>query len=232
VKVNTKRLILSAVIGLVVLVGLVAANAQVFRTWLGVDYVHWYIRSGTLINLGFAFVTLAWSDLNRVKDLVGAHPVRYLSASLYLIGLPMTVFGRILRPPADPVPPRLETRSALAAWSRTWRVAQRLMDTFDGLITALVAIVFVVAALGWLLVIAPAQYFVYLVCAAPARLMRRGKRTIIASFDDGGYFHIDENAGDQPVPAGWFEAGFYTKPVALTAAFAAVLLWLLSQVIR
>lgn len=62
--------------------------------------------------------------------------------------------------------------------------------------------------------------------------MRRGQRKLIANFDESGYFHVGEVGGDKPVPAGWFEAGFYSKPVSLTAAFAAVFIWLLGQIIR
>ncbi len=229
---NTKRLTLSAFIGLLIIAVLIAANDYIFRTWLNADYVHWYLRNGALINLGFAFVSLAWGDLNRVKDLVGAHPFRFIAASLFLVALPIQTFGTILRRPSEPVPPRAEPRSSLSQWSALWRSAQAIMDTIDGLLTAVFAIVFTLAALIWLVVIAPLQYVVYLVCAAPARLMRRGRRQLIASFDESGYFHVGEVGGEKPVPAGWFEAGFYSKPVSLTAAFAAAFIWLLGQLIR
>lgn len=229
---NTKRLTLSAFIGLLIIAALIAANDFVFRTWLNADYVRWYLRNGTLINLGFAFVSLAWGDLNRVKDLVGAHPIRFLSASLFLVALPVQTFGTILRKPNEPPAPRAEPRSSLSQWSAAWRMAQTIMDALDGLLTAGFAIVFTLAALLWLLVVAPLQYLVYLICAAPARLMRRGQRKLIANFDESGYFHVGEVGGEKPVPAGWFEAGFYSKPVSLTAAFAAVFIWLLGQIIR
>lgn len=229
---HTKRLVLSAFVGLILIGAVIVADDFVFRTWLGTDYVRWYLKNGALINLVFAFVSLAWGDLNRVKDLVGAHPVRYISAAFYLIGLPITVFGKIIAAPERPAQPRPETRSDLASWSKAWRTAQRLMDTFDSLISSLIALGLVVAILAWLLVVAPLQYFVNLICAAPARLMRRGRRKIIAAFDEGGYFHIAESAGDEPVPAGWFEAGFYSKPVSMTSAFAAVFIWMLAQVIK
>ncbi len=229
---NTKRLFLSAIVGLLIIAALIAANDYVFRTWLNADYVRWYLRNGSLINLGFAFVSLAWGDLNRVKDLVGAHPIRFLSASLFLVALPTQIFGTILRRPGEPVQPRAEPRSSLSQWSALWRAAQAIMDTLDGMLTAMFALIFTLAALLWLLVIAPLQYLVYLVCAAPARLMRRGQRKLIANFDESGYFHVGEVGGEKPVPAGWFEAGFYSKPVSLTATFAAVFVWLLGQIIR
>ena len=97
---NTKRLTLSALIGLLIIAALIAANDYVFRTWLNADYVRWYLRNGALINLGFAFVSLAWGDLNRVKDLVGAHPFRFIAASLFLVALPIQTFGTILRRPS------------------------------------------------------------------------------------------------------------------------------------
>jgi hypothetical protein len=229
---NTKRLVLSALLGLVIIAALIAANDFIFRAWLGADYLRWYLRNGSLISLGFAFVSLAWGDLNRVKDLVSAHPMLYISASLFLVALPIQTFGTIMRAPQNPVPPPPETRSSLAQWSTAWRVAQALMNFIDTLFTGLFAIVFALAVIAWLLVVAPMQYFVYLICAAPARLMRRGKRKIIAAFDDRGYFHVTEMRGDKPTPADWFEAGFFSKPVSLTAAFAAVFIWLLGQLIR
>lgn len=164
---NTKRLVLSAIVGLLIIAALIAANDFVFRTWLNADYARWYLRNGTLINLGFAFVSLAWGDLNRVKDLVGAHPIRFLSASLFLVALPIQTFGTILRRPTEPVPPRAEPRSALSQWSALWRAAQAIMDTLDGVLTAMFALIFTLAVLLWLLVVAPLQYLVYLIVPRP-----------------------------------------------------------------
>jgi hypothetical protein len=192
----------------------------------------WYVRSGALISLGFAFVTLAWGDLNKIKGLVSAHPFLYISACLYMVSLPIYVFGSILRRPKQPLAPRAVTRSSLAAWSAIWRAAQKVMDLFDAIIAMLFALLFTFSALAWLIVIAPAQYFVYLICAAPARLMRRSGRQVISKFDDAQYFHLDEVPPDEAVPEGWLEAGFFKRPVSMTSAFAALVLWGLAQVIR
>jgi hypothetical protein len=229
---NTKRLLVSALIGLTLIIALVAIDTWLFRTVLSLDYLPWYLHSGTFISLGFAFVTLAWSDLNKIKGLVSAHPFLYISACLYLIGLPIYVFGSIMRRPQQPLTPRAETRSALAPWSAVWRAAQALMDFFDALITIVFAGLFTLVALAWLICVAPVQYFVYLICAAPARLMRRSRRRVISNFDEAQYFHLDEVPAEGKVPAGWLEAGFFTRPVSMTAAFAAALLWILAQVIR
>jgi hypothetical protein len=229
--VNTKRLFLSALLGLILIGLLIAANVWVFQTALGLDYLRWFLKAGSVINLGYAFITLAWGDLNKVKGLVSAHPMLYIAAALYLVALPIQVLSTILRRPANPPRPRPPTRSELAPWSTVWQTAQNGMDAFDALLTSLFAILFTIFALAWLLVIAPAQYFVYLICAAPARLMRRSKRRVIAHFDEAENFHFGEVSAGQLVPEGWFEAGFFARPVSLTASFAAVLLWLLAQVI-
>ena len=229
---NTKRLALSALLGLFLIAGLIAADIYIFRTVLSLDYARWYIGNGAWLSLGFAFITLAWSDLNQLKGLVSAHPLLYAAACLYLVVLPFQAVTAILRRPAKPIPPRPVTRSSLATWSAAWRGAQSLMDVFDGLVTIVFGVAATLGVFVWLVFVAPAQYVVFLICAAPARLMRRSKRRVIATFDEAQYFQLGEVAGDEPAPKGWFVAGFFARPVSMTASFAAMLLWVLAQLVR
>lgn len=120
---NTKRLFLSALIGLALLVAVVLIDSWAFGHWLSTDYLTWYIHSGALISLGFAFVTLAWGDLNKIKGLVSAHPFLYISACLYLVGLPIYVFGSILRRPQRQLMPR--ARHPIGAGALEHVVARR-----------------------------------------------------------------------------------------------------------
>src|SRR5204863_5510738 len=67
-----------------------------------------------------------------------------------------------------------------------------------GLLAALLVAVF---ALG-LLVVAPLQYFVFLLCGAPARLALASDRRVIAR-EDNTQVEIKEVHDGEDIPAGW-----------------------------
>jgi len=98
------------------------------------------------------------------------------------------------------------------------------------LITLPLVLALLVTIAAWFVVIVPAQYFVYLIAAAPARFFSNSTRQSIAGLQ-GGRLHVAEIAHDEPLPQGWWRAGPGNKPVVVTNLFTALLLMLLKWVL-
>jgi hypothetical protein len=181
-----------------------AANYFVFAS-LDVDYFRWYIANGALISLVFGFVSLA-VRLDDYPDLISSNPLRYLYACLTLSLHLLLAWNQVVA--VDP-----ERAAGL--------LLSKLFDLVVSLLAwACVTIVFI----GWLLVVAPIQYIPYAVLGAPARnALRNPARPR----------YEPETDRTLPSPAGGGAAGhtigYMEKPVALTSAFTAAVLWLLSK---
>jgi hypothetical protein len=75
----------SAVVGLVVLGGVIAVDELVIRAVSDTSYLELYLTYGALANLVIVVFTLAWSDkLERHASLISAHPMEYLGGSVDL----------------------------------------------------------------------------------------------------------------------------------------------------
>ena len=90
--------------------------------------------------------------------------------------------------------------------------------------TALAALVVGLALIGWVLVVAPVQYLVMLVCGAPARLAVVSDRKLVVSRSDEAHVWRARPV-ELPTPEGAVELGFRTKPVTFANAIAAVSLF-------
>lgn len=206
--VTVRRPALSAatdfVVGWFILGVAIAADYLVFRAF-GVEYFHWYLDSGALINLVFSFISLA-VVLDAYRDLISSNPLRYLNACMALFLHVLLAWDATM----------VRDDNAVQTW---W-----LPTFFDGLVSFLVYIVMFLIALGWLLVVAPIQHVVYAVLGAPARNAFRNKET--ASFDPVA----DRTTLGAPVAEAreGFTIGYRDKPVTLTAALASAAFWLVS----
>jgi len=81
--------------------------------------------------------------------------------------------------------------------------------------------------LGWALVIAPLQYFVNLLCGAPARVALASRTTMYRVQRSPSHTEYINARKDSPEVDGT-ELTFAGRPVSFTAAIAAALLWALS----
>jgi hypothetical protein len=101
-----------------------------------------------------------------------------------------------------------------------------LAKVFDLVVSLFAWLAVAVGFVGWLLVVAPIQHLVYAVLGAPARNALRNQASS-PSFDaaqdaTGGF--ADNGRSGHPI-------GYVEKPVTLTSALAAAVLWALSQLI-
>ena len=183
----------------------IAANYLVFRAFLDTNYFSWYLANGALISLVFGFVSLA-VRLDDYPNLVSSNPMRYLYACLTLNLHLFVAWNQVIA--VDP-----EHASGLL-----------LSKLFDLVISLLAWIAVAVAFVGWLLVVAPIQYIPYAVLGAPARNALR---------NPSGPAFDPETDTTIPVSAEASKTGhvigYVEKPVALTAALTAAVLWTLSE---
>lgn len=195
------------VVGWLILGSVIAADYLVFRA-LDVQYFHWYLVNGALINLAFGFVSLA-VVLDAYRDLISSNPLRYLNACMALfLHTALAWDATIVK----------DGESAQQAW---W-----LPTFFDNLVAFVVYVVMFVVTLGWLFVVAPIQHVVYAVLGAPARNAFRNVKT--SSYDED----TDTTTLVAPVdrPKAGFTIGYRDKPVTLTAALASAVFWFVSMV--
>lgn len=88
-------------------------------------------------------------------------------------------------------------------------------------------VVFILASVAWLLLIAPLQYFLFLVCGTPSRIALRSRYRLRAVLDDETLHYRGYTEQDPPVPEpkfGW-DASLRDKRVTLANAFGAAALF-------
>jgi hypothetical protein len=178
------------------LAGLAVANHWLFARFGG-DYLAFWQRSGALIGLGTAAIGWAWGAIDRNPGLVSANPRVFTASALQLAGLPLTVFGGHLAPGGG-------------------------ASTLDRVLILPAAVVYAGAVLGWLLIVAPAQYFVFLLAGAPSRVAWASRHRVHALMGWDGRLRIDESPPERPFAAeGWWDASMRDRPVSMAGAFAA-----------
>lgn len=197
----------SILLGLAVIAAAIGINALLFEQLLGRSYLRWYLEGSALIGILTSITMKLWADAETNVDLISAHPLVYLAACCVLAGVPLFAIGTLLRP-------RHGER-------------QNLLD----LVLALPLLVAIGAALLlWLAVIVPPQYFVYLVCGAPARVAARAPVTTALTADADGRLHVDEKPQGM-VSASARNVDLFAKPVAATALVAAGVMFLAKQLV-
>jgi hypothetical protein len=204
----------TAALGLAALTALIAADELVLRALFGTHYLSWYLANGAIVSLVVAFVTLAWGDLNDLPGLISAHPLEYAAAHVALCALPSQSLAAILAP-------RGEARPESAPIG---------LPVLDAILTVAVTLVLLAAFVAFMLVVAPIQFFVYLVAGAPGR-------EACASPERAWYrirareILVESGPRTGELPAGADESAYTSRPVTFTAAIASALLFATQQVV-
>ena len=160
-----------------------------------------------MIGLALSAFTLFWGDLKNHPGLISPHPWHYIGSCLQLVGLPINILGTHLR---------TENRSATK------------VSFFDMLISAFFIVVLTLLLLTWLVVAAPLQYFVYLICAAPGRVFAASKVKMLGRFK-GSKLEIRQIEKSYPNIEGWSNLDISDNPVALANLFSALFFLILSS---
>ena len=187
--------VVSFFIGIAVLMALIGINYWVFR-YFCVSDPRWYLNNAAAIGIGSAFLSTVWGALDSHPSLVSAHPLKYVGTYLQLLGTATFALGTGFKGGAG--------------------------SFFDVIVGALLTtIVVAIFALG-VLVVAPLQYFVFLVCGAPARLALASDLRVIGREDDT-QVDIKEVDAREDIPAGWQDVSFKNKPFTLTNVIVGLL---------
>lgn len=203
------RHLLTFFVGLGVLLTLSIINNWIFTTWFNTTYLNWYLTNGSLIGLASTIASLAWGDMNKHAGLISAHPFGYIGACLQLVGLPFYTMGTHFKGTGN----QPET-----------------FPLFDRLVTIPFMLMLIGIAIIWLVVIVPLQYFMFLICGAPARAFQYSPQQTIARLK-GSQLEVKEINTNEKVPEGWWSANLSQKPVAITNLFVALFLLILKLLI-
>ena len=143
---------------------------------------------------------MVWGNMRQHTGLISSNPWNYIGSYLQLVGLPVFVLGTHLKGNKG------KTRPG---------------SIFDVLITIIFIFVLCVVLLMWLFVVVPLQYFVYLICGAPGRLISNSQRQAVARLKFSR-LDVKEISKADEVSEGWWNASIADKPVAITSLFSSL----------
>ena len=179
--------------GMIVLGFLVTIGAcqLLFHYLLDFDYLEWYLENGAKISWAIAFLGLVWGDLNKFPSLISAHPAEYFGSYAKLLGdlFLMQAASTVAKPRSEP--PIVSTYA------------------LDSSLALPLSMVLTVLLLAWTVVIMPIQYFLFVLCGAPARKIICSEQKIEGS------------------ETNWFSGELSEKPFSVTAAFSGMILWII-----
>lgn len=181
-------------LSLVGLFALVGVSNLIFDYGLNINYFEWYLEYGAKISWGTALFALFWGDLNESPLFISSHPSEYIGgyamllSDLFLMQAVITVAKQKSDPPI------------ISNY------------TLDSMLALLLNILLTLLVLTWVIVIAPIQYFVFIVCGAPVR-------QIICS---------QQNVEGKKIK--WFTGDLSQKPFSVTAAYTGMVLWILNLI--
>jgi hypothetical protein len=185
-------------------------NVWTFRTFFDRSYVEWYSNAGPFIAIATAAFGAAWGGLDKNPALVSANPLAYFGACLQVAGLPLFAVGAHLQSKNRLKPIGLEALPVL-----------------------FLTLSLTLAVLAWLLFVVPAQYFLFLIVGSLSRIALTSTAQIYSRIQSGQVELAENSSDDGPKPEdGWWDASMRHKPITLSSAFGAALLFLLSLFLR
>lgn len=178
-------------------------DSVVFRRWFQTEHWRWYLENGVEIGFVSAAVALVWKEFFESKpDLVSAEPRVYFGAHFQLIGACVETLGvQLQSAPGKPRP----------------------VPAYEALLGLPLLIVLTAALIVWLFVVVPAQYFLVLVCGAPARVFARAPYRLVVWYE-GELLRTEKIPRDQPVPENRMVASLSDQPMAVTSLFVSLVL--------
>jgi hypothetical protein len=220
--------ILKPIVSFLILIFLIALNE-----WLSLhfgfkeDYLQFYLNKGSLIGLVTAVVVISWGDLNKNIGLISPNPYTYLSACRRVIYLPLEVLSKGWNEVS-------EKWDIITKGIKYGGVAFPLKDYWifwDLLFGVLLGVIIVLSLLIWLVVVAPLQYFIFLLAGALPRIFGIFLTEKAIATLQNGRLIIEWIKKDKSIPEGWWDASFSQKPVVVTAVISSLILWILKLAI-
>lgn len=221
-----------ALCSLTVLAAITAVDYLVFDA-LGGNYFGWYLQSAFIISLLFGVVAVVIS-LDRHIGLIAVHPFVFAAEVSAVLA---ELSGAITQGPLG----RARSDLALAKIGHPYvylqtRFRPRGLDT---ILSILFSLVLAATMLAWVFVVAPLQYWVTLVCGAPARAALASEGTYWAAVypfrteyvlgDKDQQELLERRQETAAEPSELTEISFARRPVTFTAAISAAVIWGVSQ---
>jgi hypothetical protein len=232
---DRRRRRVSEIVALGIILAVIAVNALWFAA-IDLNYFTWFVENGSLIALLFAIIASAVA-LDGHVGLIAADPLNFTAEILMIFTELAASLGALFGLPRSGLALADAGLSALQT-----RFRSQLMD----LVLAWIFLaVFGAAMLAWAIVVAPLQYFLNLVCGAPARTAAASRTTIWRVNRGNGhteYLRTPKELSEFPESdkadiererdrGRAVQMSFAMKPVTLTSAISAVALWGAAQVI-
>jgi hypothetical protein len=184
------------------------------RKFLGQSHWRWYLEDGPLLSLMSSLVTIGWPEGRDELALISANPARYIGAWQQLVGWTMNDIGTCLLSSPQSVPGPPPRRSLL-----------------EVLLACAFVLAMIPVLIGWTIMVLPAQYVMFLICGAPARMFATTERMAIRRFVDEE-LQTKEVLRSEKVPEGWTASTLREHPQAITSAFAALVIYLAGKLVQ
>jgi len=204
----------AALLGFGILALLIGANAWAFTTLGHTSYFLWYLKNGSTIALGASFLGLIWDGLALHEDLLSAHPLRYLRGC---VGLLSVLFYAGSAHLSSPLQGTKSTDLGLGSAAAV---------LFDAIVSVVVLALIGAVVVGWLLVVAPLNYFVTLLSGVLARRELRGQALRAIVVPSGGGITLGTQPAQASLPENAVDVSLARKPFAVTQAITSLILWL------
>jgi len=213
--------------GVVLFYGAIGVNYWLFQILFDTNYLLWYLSQGAFISISIALLSAIVNELDRDTDLLSTHPRHYYAGCLWVLVMVISSMKTNFRVTLLPAADDTDKDARASTGSTLWEVISGLWDAIVGL--AVTGLVWLVVLL-WFVIVAPIQYAVFVVACAPVRMGLGGQPLYVAyKVEDDPETHqprqVIEETTTKPTNTA-VDMTFTRKPVAMTFAIAAVLLWL------
>jgi hypothetical protein len=210
--------IVGVLIGLAIVSGLIGLNWWLFNVLAGENYFIWYLTNASLISIVVSFIALIWDGLEMREDLLSTHPAIYVAGCFHLMAVLYLSLSVHLR---EPLVGTKDNETGL-------RFA--VLIVWDSFMTILVALALLVLGFGWLLIIAPLNYFVTLITGALARRHFRGTRMRPIVVKEGKHITITAQPVEKEIPPNAIDVSLTKKPFAVTQAITSLFLFVIKMI--
>jgi hypothetical protein len=190
---------------LIILV-LIVLDQFIFSFFFKLSYFEWYLKNGSLINIGAALVTFAW-DVNKNAGLISANPRQYCGAYFQLIGAQLLAFGT----------------SGKSNQRRQAEGESALLLLLDSLQFIIFGILIILLSVLWIIMIVPIQYFLILFLGGPGRIYSNSSIRLLGKFEST-QLETKEIPWEEKKPNDWMDLSIANKPVTFTYALIALAL--------
>lgn len=218
VRLQEKKESYKRLLPLITIVSLIGLNFWLFRIIGGVNYFTWYLKNGAFVGIAISFLALTWEGLKRRKYLLSSHPGKYIVGCATLCAVFFNSVKTFLDGPLQKIPTSdSEPRAELSSW--------------DDLIGNLMTLLMMVVTVGWVLVLAPLNYFITLITGSVARQEMRGSslRAIVKIEENDKDDTVTSQPASAEIPANAVDVSLTRNPFAITQALTALILWIANQ---